>query len=175
MFTFGCEFDDFLALQHLRDRDSLLKGGSFCFERDYTITGDTDLLTELPQSDLVSTPRLPVCLAVIDSGCTKGFLQLCQSGSGKFHLPICFLPSGVGDGSCRVVRFDLIVNQRVDKVFFAEVLKEVFLTPAFEHPVGDDDVPIDLSINNAMIMAKQREALIDGCNHEAFAETLPAA
>jgi len=141
VFAFGCKLDDFLALCCLSDRDTFLEGGSFCLELEDTTTGGTDLLAELPIGDLESAHRLSSILAVIDRGYPERLLQLCESDAGKFHLPIHFLPRGVGHGPCGVVRLHLIVHESVDCVFLAEVLEEVLLTPALEHPVRHDDVP----------------------------------
>jgi hypothetical protein len=48
--------------------------------------------------------------------------------------------SGLGDGARRVLRLDLVVDERVEQELFAHVLEEVLLSPALEHAVGDLDV-----------------------------------
>jgi len=40
----------------------------------------------------------------------------------------------------RVLRLDLVVDERIEQELFSHVLEEVLLSPALEHSVGDLDV-----------------------------------
>src|SRR6202171_5079687 len=47
---------------------------------------------------------------------------------------------GIGDGAGRVLRLDLVIDERIEQELFSHVLEEVLLSPALEHAVGDLDV-----------------------------------
>src|ERR1700730_16802113 len=45
-----------------------------------------------------------------------------------------------GLGMVRVLRLDLVIDERIEQELFSHVLEEVLLSPAIEHAVGDLDV-----------------------------------
>src|SRR5437667_431342 len=44
------------------------------------------------------------------------------------------------DGAGRLLRIDLVINERIEQKLFSHVLEEVLLSPALEHAVGNLDV-----------------------------------
>ena len=63
-----------------------------------------------------------------------------QFGAGAADLLVQRAPLWVGNRTGGIFRFDPIIHQRIQEEFFAHVLEEVLLSPAFEHSPGEFNV-----------------------------------
>ena len=77
---------------------------------------------------------------VIQRGVSIGLLQLVPAGARPAKLLVDGLARGIGHGTLWIVGFHLIVTEPIDQELLPHVLEEVFLMPAFEHPIGDHDI-----------------------------------
>src|SRR3990172_5073412 len=109
-------------------------------ELDEPVACGTKLLANLAVSDLEAAHGGAAPLGVVHRRRTIGLLQLGDLGVGIPDLLVQDASLGVGHGASRVVRLDLVVGERVEQEFLAQVLEEVLLPPALEHAVGDLDV-----------------------------------
>ena len=64
-----------------------------------------------------------------------------EISAGRMDFP-CPKRGTWGWGWCasRVLRLDLIIDERVEQEHFSHILEEVLLSPALEHAVGDLDI-----------------------------------
>jgi hypothetical protein len=83
-----------------------------------------------------------VCGAVL-------FLKLGEPGTGDTDLLINCFPCRIGNQASRVVGFDLVIHQRIDQELLTHVLKEIFLAPALEHTIGDNETMMSRRSPNA--------------------------
>ena len=60
-----------------------------------------------------------------------------QLGAGVPELRVEGAAAGIGDVAGGVVGHDAVIDQRVQRIFLAQVLEEVLLPSALEHPMGD--------------------------------------
>jgi hypothetical protein len=68
-----------------------------------------------------------------------GALELGDLGACLTQLGIGRRPLRVWDLARRIIRLDLVIDERIEEVFLAEVLEEILLAPPCKHPVGDLD------------------------------------
>jgi hypothetical protein len=47
---------------------------------------------------------------------------------------------GIGDSAGRILRLDLVIDERIEQELFSHILEEVLLAPTIEHTVGDLDI-----------------------------------
>src|SRR5882757_631800 len=66
--------------------------------------------------------------------------ELGEIGARRTDLLVQSAALGIGDGAGRVLRLDLVIDERIEQELFSHVLEEVLLSPALEHAVGDLDV-----------------------------------
>src|SRR5262245_637090 len=59
--------------------------------------------------------------------------RLIQINAGCTDLLIQSAALGIGDGAGRVLRLDLVIDERIEQELFSHVLEEVLLSPALEH------------------------------------------
>src|SRR6266576_1587198 len=63
-------------------------------------------------------------------------------------------PCRVGDGTCGVVRFDLIIRESIDQILLPQVFEEILLTPALEHAMSNNKgAELPATCHNRRLMA----------------------
>src|SRR5208337_3981759 len=98
------------------------------------------LLAEPAMGNLEAPHGRPTWFGVVRGGGTVFAFELGEIGAGGTDLLIQSAALRIGDGAGRVLRLDLIVDERIEQELFSHVLEEVLLSPALEHAVGDLDV-----------------------------------
>jgi hypothetical protein len=98
------------------------------------------LLAEPAVGDFEAPHGRPALFSIVRGGGTELAFELGQIGAGHTDLLIQSATLRVGDGAGRVLRLDLVIDERVEQELFSHVLEEVLLAPTLEHAVGDLDV-----------------------------------
>src|ERR1019366_8243506 len=90
--------------------------------------------------DLEAPHGRPTLFGVVRGGGTVFAFELGEIDAGCTDLLVQSAVLGIGDGAGRVLRLDLVIDERIEQELFSHVLEEVLLSPALEHAVGDLDV-----------------------------------
>jgi len=90
--------------------------------------------------DLEASHGRPTRFGIICGSGTVFAFELGEIDAGCTDLLVQSAALGVGDGAGRILRLDLVVDERIEQELFSHVLEEVLLPPALEHAVGDFDV-----------------------------------
>src|SRR5258708_33867004 len=106
----------------------------------YRWAGWAQLVAKPAMGGLEATHGGPVLLGIVRGGGTVFAFEPGEIGTGRTDLLIQSAALGIVDGAGRVLRLDLVIDERIEQELFAHVLEEVLLSPALEHAVGDLDV-----------------------------------
>lgn len=132
----GGEFDHF-ALGAVARRDATRGGGATTFELHGLGNGCPELVAKLSVEERASRlcqAKLPARRFDADAAGDLG-----DPLARRPELGVELGPVRVGHLARGVVRLHRVVDERVERVLFAQVLEEVLLPPPLEHPVGDLD------------------------------------
>ena len=122
------------------DFDALGNVAALLEELRHASAGCAQLLAEPAVGDLEALHGRPAPFGIVRSGGTIFAFEPGEIGAGRTDLLIESAALGIGDGAGRILRLDLIIDERIEQELFAHVLEEVLLSPALEHAVGDFDV-----------------------------------
>src|SRR5262245_17302077 len=125
------EFSDFDALGNIA---ALLE------ESAHARAGFAQLLAQPAVRDLKAPHGRSALFSIVRGGSTQFTLEPGNIGPGSADLLVQSAALRIGDDAGRVLRLDLVVDERVEQELFSHVLEEVFLPPALEHAVRDLDV-----------------------------------
>src|SRR5262245_48616875 len=90
--------------------------------------------------DLKAPHGRPALFRIVRGGSTQFAFEPGDIGPRTPALLVQSTPRRIGDNAGRVLRLDLVVDERVEQELFSHVLEEVLLPPALEHAVRNLDV-----------------------------------
>src|SRR5262249_33123372 len=136
---FGSELDHG-PLVKVTDFDTLGKVLALRGELRHASARGAQLFAELAMGDLEAAHGRAALFGIGCGGDTVFPLELGEISACRLDLLIQGAALGIGNGTGRVLRLDLIIDQRIEQELFPHVLEEVLLPPAVKHAVGDLDV-----------------------------------
>src|SRR5712692_3016322 len=128
------------ALIEVADFDALGKVLAVRAELRHAIAGRAQLLAELAMGDLEAAHSRAALFGIGCGGGTVFAFEPGEIGASRTDLLIQGAALGIGDSAGRVLRLDLVIDERIEQELLPHVLEEVLLAPALEHAVGDLDV-----------------------------------
>jgi hypothetical protein len=132
------ELDD-LTVDDIADRDAQRDLRTPSFERSVSTKRLAGRARKGGDGDLEAAHRAAAILAVGHGLDAVARRQRDDLGSRGTQLGVEGGSRGVGDVAIRILRLELIVDESVERVLIAQLLEEILLTPALEHPVRDLD------------------------------------
>ncbi len=135
--TFRGELDHG-PLAEVSDFDALGNVAALLEELRHPSTGCAQLLAEPAMGDLEAPHGRPTRFG--GGGGTVLAFEPGEIGAGRMDLLIQSAALRIGDGTGRVLRLDLVIDERIEQELFSHILEEVLLSPAIKHAVGDLNV-----------------------------------
>ena len=139
MLSFRGELDEGLLAEVL-DFNPLGNVATLLEQLRHASTGCAQLLAEPAMSNLEAPHGWPTRFRIVRGGDTVFAFEPGKIDAGCADLFIQSAALRIGDGAGRVLRLDLVIDERIEQELFSHVLEEVLLSPALEHAVGDLDV-----------------------------------
>jgi hypothetical protein len=109
--SFGCELDDG-PLVEVSDFDALGNAAALLEELHHASTGCAQLLAEPAMGDLEAPHGRPAPFDAVRGGGTVFTFELGEIGAGGTDRLIQRAALGIGDGAGRVLRLDLVIDER---------------------------------------------------------------
>src|SRR5260370_1436 len=128
-------------------------------DRGAASVGVSQLVSEPAVGDLEAPHGRPTLSGVGRGGGTVFAFELGEIGAGRMDLLIQSAALRIGDGAGRVLRLDLVIDERIEQELFSHILEEVLLSPAIKHAVGDLNVAqVPSTRDNLRLMAVVRQS-----------------